>query len=64
MGGIEGIVALVIGLAVALFVPALVWATVIAGLIRIVRGKVREARPTQTELAQETQQPIGSKLRG
>ena len=61
MGGIEGIVALVIGLAVALFVPALVWATVIAGLIRIVRDKVRETRPIQTELAQETQQPIGSK---
>jgi hypothetical protein len=42
MGGIEGIVALVIGIAVILFVPALVWATVIAGLIQIVREKVRE----------------------
>ena len=44
MGGIEGIVALVIGIAVVLFVPALVWATVIAGLIQIVREKVREMR--------------------
>lgn len=45
MGGIEGIVALVIGIAVTLFVPVLVWATVIAGLIQIVREKVREMRP-------------------
>jgi hypothetical protein len=61
MGGIERIVALVIGIAAALFVPVLVWATVIAGLIRIVRDKVRETRPAQTELTQEAQQPIGSK---
>jgi hypothetical protein len=45
MGGIEGIVALVVGIAVILFVPALVWATVIAGLIQIVREKAREMRP-------------------
>lgn len=44
MGSIEGIVALVIGIAVVLFVPALVWATVIAGLYQIVRDKVREQR--------------------
>ena len=44
MGSIEGTVALVIGIAVVLFVPALVWATVIAGLIQIVREKVREKR--------------------
>ena len=44
MGGIEGSVALVIGIAVMLFVPALVWATVIAGLIQIVREEVREKR--------------------
>ena len=60
MGNIEGIAALVIGIVVVLFVPALVWATVIAGLIRIVREKVRESRPAQTELAQEAQQPLGS----
>jgi hypothetical protein len=59
MGGVEGIVALVIGLAVVLFVPALVWATVIAGLIQIVRDKIRETHPTQTEPAQEAQQPLG-----
>jgi hypothetical protein len=50
MGGIEGIVALVIGITVVLFVPALVWATVIAGLVQVVRDKTRETRPAQTEL--------------
>ena len=39
MGSIEGTVALVIGIAVVLFVPALVWVTVIAGLVQIVREK-------------------------
>ena len=47
MGGIEGIVALAVGIAVVLFVPALVWATVIAGLIQIARGKVRQKRSHQ-----------------
>ncbi len=44
MGGTGGSAALVIGFAIVLFVPALVWATVIAGLIQIVREKVREKR--------------------
>jgi hypothetical protein len=44
MGGFEGTVVLVIGIAVALFVPALVWATVIAGLYQIVREKLGERR--------------------
>jgi len=43
MGGIEGIVALVIGIAVVLFVPALVWSAVIAGLYQIVQDKIRES---------------------
>lgn len=55
MGSVEEIVALVIGIAVILFVPALVWATVIAGLVQIVREKTRETHPTPTSLAQETQ---------
>ncbi len=59
MGSMEGIM---IGIAVVLFVPALVWATVIAGLIQTVRGKVWETRPTQpqTQAGLEAQQPIGS----
>lgn len=61
MGSTEGTVALVVGIAVVLFVPVLVWATVIAGLIRIVRDKVREGQPAQTKPTQEAQQPIGSK---
>jgi glycine cleavage system H protein len=44
MGGTEGIVALVIGITVVLFVPALVWATIIAGLIQIVRDKMAEMK--------------------
>ena len=44
MGGIEGVRELVIGIAVMLFVLALVSATVIAGLVQIVREKVREKR--------------------
>jgi hypothetical protein len=60
MGNMEEFVALVIGIAIMFFVPALVWATVIAGLYQIVREKVRESRPAQTELAQEAQQPISS----
>jgi hypothetical protein len=61
MGSIEGTGVLVIGIAVALFVPVLVWAAVIAGLIQIVRDKVRESRSVQSKLTQEAQQPIGSK---
>ena len=45
MGGLEGIERLVIGIAVVLFVLALVWVALIAGLIHIVREKVREKRP-------------------
>ncbi len=60
MGSVEGMVALVIGIVVALFVPALVWATVIAGLRQIVREKMREGHLTLTESAQDAQQPIGS----
>jgi hypothetical protein len=56
MAGIEGTVALAIGIAVVLFVPAVVWVTVIAGLVQIVRDKIRETRPTQIEPAQEAQQ--------
>ena len=44
MAGIEGIAELVIGIAVVLFVLALVWDTVIAGLTQIVREKVQEKR--------------------
>ena len=58
MGSIEGIVALVIGIAVMFFVPALVWATVIAGLVQIVREKVREDRKAQALRTRESQLPV------
>jgi hypothetical protein len=60
MGSIEGTVALVIGIVVVLFVPALVWATVISGLYKIVREKLRETRPAQIESAQEAHRSTGS----
>ena len=60
MGSIEGTVALVIGVVVVLFVPALVWATVISGLYKIVRSKMRESRPAQIEPAQEAHRSRGS----
>lgn len=40
----QAVLALVIGVVVVLFVPALVWSTVIAGLYQIIRDKVRESR--------------------
>jgi hypothetical protein len=38
----QAVGALVLGIAITLFVPALVWATVIAGSYQIVRDKIRE----------------------
>jgi hypothetical protein len=40
----QAVVALVIGTVVVLFVPALVWSAVIAGLYRMIRDRVRESR--------------------
>jgi hypothetical protein len=40
----QAVVALVLGMAIVLFVPALVWATVIAGVYQVVREKVRQKR--------------------
>ena len=39
----EAVIALVIGTAVVLLVPALVWATVIAGLYQIMRDRIRKS---------------------
>jgi len=41
----QAVVALVLGTVMVLFVPALVWSTVIAGLYQMVRDKVRALRP-------------------
>jgi len=57
MESIGGAVALAISIAVVLFVPALVWAMVIAGLRQIVRDKIQEGRFTQAEPVQEVQRP-------
>ena len=60
MGSPHAIGALILGVVVIFFAPALVWATVIAGLVRIVREKVREGHVAQTEPAQEARQTLGS----
>ena len=39
----QAVIALVIGIVVVLFVPALVWSTAIAGLYQMVRNKIRES---------------------
>ena len=38
----QAVVALVIGIVVVLFVPALVWSTVVAGLYQVVREKMQD----------------------
>jgi hypothetical protein len=47
----QAVLALVIGVVVVLFVPALVWSTVIAGLFQMVRDKVRGSVKSVTEKA-------------
>ena len=44
----QAVVALVIGTVVVLFVPVLVWSTVVAGVYRVVREKMQEAVKTVT----------------
>jgi hypothetical protein len=50
----QAVVALAIGTVVVLFVPALVWVTVIAGLYQMARDKVRESRKTVARKAAVT----------
>ncbi len=38
----EAVIALVVGVPIVLFVPALVWSADVAGLYRIVRDRVRK----------------------
>ena len=42
----QAVVALVIGTVMVLFVPALVWSTVITGLYQMARDKMHESRKT------------------
>jgi hypothetical protein len=58
MGNVEGIVALVIGIAAVFFIPALIWITVITGLIQIVREKVRDSRLAEAEPLREAEERI------
>jgi len=41
---LQAVVALIVGVIVVLFVPALVWSAVVSGLYQTIRRKVRETR--------------------
>jgi Na+-transporting methylmalonyl-CoA/oxaloacetate decarboxylase gamma subunit len=57
MGSPQAITALILGVAVIFLAPALVWALVVGGLVRIVRERVREDRPVELEAqSMETEQ--------
>ena len=47
----QAVGALVIGVIVVLFVPALVWSTTVAGLYQVVRNKVRQSLKAVTRRA-------------
>jgi hypothetical protein len=47
----QAVVALVIGIIVVLFVPALVWSTALAGLYQVVRNGVRASLKAVTRRA-------------
>jgi hypothetical protein len=49
MGSPQAIGALVLGVVVMFVAPALVWAMVVGGLVRIVRARVQETRPADME---------------
>lgn len=49
MGSPQAVGALVLGVVVIFVAPALVWAMVVGGLVRIVRERVKEGRPTEAE---------------
>jgi hypothetical protein len=50
MGSPQAIAALILGVAVIFLAPALVWALVVGGLVRIVRERVEESRPADLEV--------------
>jgi hypothetical protein len=51
----QAVVALVIGVVVVLFAPALVWSAVISGLYQIVQDKVRGMLQTVTKTTVEAE---------
>jgi hypothetical protein len=58
MGNGEVVMALVTGLAVVLFVPTLVWASVSAGLYQIIQERFAKATLPGVEQLREAQQPM------
>ena len=52
MGGSQATIALIVGVVITLFVPALVWATVLAGLYQIARERIKKASLARAERRQ------------
>lgn len=49
MGSPQAIGALILGVVVVLIAPAMVWALVVGGLVRIVRERAQEGRPAEVQ---------------
>ena len=57
----QAAVAIAIGVLVALFVPGLVWATVIAGLYQLIRERIRERETAGEKPVAEVREAWGAK---
>ena len=61
MGNPQAIGALILGVVVIFVAPALVWAMVVGGLVRIVRERAQEGRPVEVDAQMvEADQGAGS----
>ncbi len=57
----QAAVAIAIGVLVALFVPGLVWATVIAGLYQLIRERIRERQAAGRQQAEDMREVWSAK---
>jgi len=61
MVDLQAAVAIAIAVVVVLFVPGLVWATVIAGLYQLIRERIRGRAAAGEQRASDTLEPLGSR---
>ncbi|MGB5931464.1 MAG: hypothetical protein WBH57_00140 [Anaerolineae bacterium] len=61
MVDLQAAVAIAIAVVVVLFVPGLVWATVIAGLYQLIRERIQERQAAGEERATGTLEPLAPK---
>ncbi len=64
MVDLQAVVAIAIAVLVALFVPGLVWATVIAGLYQLIRQRIRERQAATREQAEDMRGAWSAKSSG